>query len=340
MSDRQHIVILYLVQAHRDIDQIAALVRQISDGKNFSVINLDPCLAGQREEIARQLSLHGCNRVAVRVGVPVNWGGVSQIYALLESVAFCLSLPDEWQFLINLSADSVALVPQEQIREFYSARRREGQRIHLHYFGTSTPVSEFVIEAWGRENFELSFEATNLYNRIPAEVSQKIRSMFQARTTSPLFRWKSRGSIHVADLFPERKLVIRPLFPTEAAYRKAAFQDRRVWGGRAWYTIERGALERMLGDPLFAETSHLLEHFFCPDELFIQTYLGLTGRFKAKEINRHNQRYRNGDSGKIHDGMIDELFSSRAFFARKISFRDCPRIMERLKCHPAAGNET
>lgn len=324
-------MILYLVQAHRDIDQIVALVRQLSDGTNFSVVNLDPCLAAQEAEIVQQLSLHGCKRATVRVGASVNWGGVSQIHALLDSVAFCLSLPENWQFFINLSADSVVLAPQEQIREFYSARRREGQTIHVSYFGMSTSVSEFVVEPWGSERFELSLEPVNLYGRIPAEVSPKIYPMFQTRTASPLFRWKARGSIHVTDLSPERKLIIRPLLPTEATYRKAIFENRRLWGGRAWYTIERSALERITADPLLAETVHILEHFFCPDELFLQTYLGLTSRFKAEEISRSNQRYRNGDSGKIHDGAIDDLFSSGAFFARKISFRDCPRIMERLK---------
>lgn len=324
-------VILYLIQAHRDVEQIVALVHQLSDGKNFCVVNLDPRLRPEKLLIERQLASQSCDRSVVRIGAPINWGGISQVYALLDAMAFALKIDAQWEYFINLSGDSIALAAQGEIRDFYSVAKRNGQYIHLAYFGRSTGVTEFSIVPDDGDTFEFELKPFDLYHRVPALVSPEIERLLQSRASSPLFHWKSRGSIHVVDLFPEKQLIIRPLLAIEAAHRKAAFDNRLLWGGRAWFSLERGAVERMLSDPVLAEVYTLLEHFFCPDELFLHTYLGFTNRFKAEEISRQNHWFRNGASGKIHDGMIEDLFARGEFFARKIDLRKCPLINERLK---------
>ncbi|HEY5049188.1 MAG TPA: beta-1,6-N-acetylglucosaminyltransferase [Rhizomicrobium sp.] len=324
-------MILYLVQAHRDVEQILAFLEHSSHRGCAYLLNLDPGMRDRAEDLRSQIAARKLESVTVRIGVPVAWGGISQVHAFLDALAFALTMDEPWDHLINLSADSIALAPQAGIESFYANALRNGQRVHLSYFGSGVRLSGFSLLDWGgAEGFDARAEMVDLYRRVPALVDSKVANLIGERSTSPLFRWRHRCGIHVTDLVLEKKLVMRSLLPLEAEYRIRSFGKRLLFGGRAWYTLARSAIEDMLSDPFLGEVVNMLEHFFCPDELFLQTYFMHGDRFKPKEIDRENQRFRRGDAVAIRDEMAEELFASGAFFARKVVLRNCPSLRSTL----------
>lgn len=324
-------MIVYLIQAHKNLEQLIVLVAQLSGRNNICLLNLDPRLRSEAGALERTLSLRGLPNIIVRTGAPISWGGISQVYALLDSMAFALSIDARWDFLVNLSGDSLALESQDVIGSFYRSALNDGKQAHLSFFGPGIRVSDFAVLPWGNaDSFTIEYTAQKLYGRIEASIQREFLPMFADRIASPLFRWRNRCSLHVTDLVGERKLVIRALTPYEAEYRKTCFQEQRLFGGRAWFTLPRATVETMLGDSFMSEIVHRLEHFFCPDELFLQTYFKHSRRFAPEQISPENQRFRRGDIVKIQDSMLDELFASGTFFARKIDTHKCPLIRDRM----------
>ena len=201
-------MILYLIQAHRDVEQVMDLLENISRRNNACLLNLDPCLKDRPREINAQVAAREFANVFVRIGTPIAWGGISQVHAFLDAISFALSLDVSWDFLVNLSADSIALAPQPDIEAFYRQARRSGQRVHLSFFGPGVALSGFELLPWGQASgFDIDGEDIQLYRRVPVLIDREVRKLLDDRSTNPLFRWRRRCAVHVSDLILEKKLV-------------------------------------------------------------------------------------------------------------------------------------
>lgn len=325
-------MILYIVQAHRDVEQIVSSTTLNYARSNLYLVNLDPCLAGEAGALRSRFTALGLESVHVRVGLPVAWGGISQVHALLDALQFALSLDARWDFIVNLSSDSLLLAPHTAIEEYYSQALARGVRAHIGFFGEGVKFLEFPTLPWGEALAEASpLEPIFLYGKVSALIDSELRILLDDRSTNPLFRWRARASVHVTDMAFKKKLITRRLFPWEARRRSKELRTRLLHGGRAWYTLARSAVEDMFGDTLLDDILHQLENYLCPDELFLQTYLMHSSRFAPEQINHNNQRFRRGDAVNITDAMADEVFSSGAYFARKVNLASCARIAERAR---------
>ncbi|HEX4160456.1 MAG TPA: beta-1,6-N-acetylglucosaminyltransferase [Rhizomicrobium sp.] len=335
-------MIFYAIQAHDDVQQLVMLVESIFNESDSYLINLDPNFADQAAAISRSLADKNINNVIVRIGSHLNWGGISQVHATLDVMQYAVSSDIPWRLFINLSGDTLPLVQQSVIHEFYARGLRDGFRAYVSFFGNGAgwkPSNFAMIRLGGERGFACRGKSLRFYGKVPALMEEEARKLCASRETNPIFRTRLRGSLHVSDPMIEKKLIIRRLLPYEAEFRTRALGNRVLYAGRSWYTLERSVIEGLLSDPLTGELVHYLEHFLCPDELFLQTYLMNSNRLAVEKIARDNQWFSRGDSATISDTMEEELFSSGTFYARKVKFTNCPRIYGRVRKMLETGSD-
>jgi hypothetical protein len=79
------------------------------------------------------------------------------------------------------------------------------------------------------------------------------------------------------------------------------------------------------------EIVDMLQHYLCPDELFMQTLVRNSSRFRPDEIRSRNAHFRQGDPVWVTDDLADEILASGAFFARKVAFDRSPQLLDRVR---------
>ncbi|MFC0250851.1 beta-1,6-N-acetylglucosaminyltransferase [Massilia consociata] len=110
---------VFLIHAHKDVDQLNALVAQLHDPDFLVYVHLD------RKSTIDPAALHPAARV-VTPRVDVRWGGWSQVQATLGSVRQILAEQPAFDKVIFLSAQDFPLLPNALLkRELERVRNRE-----------------------------------------------------------------------------------------------------------------------------------------------------------------------------------------------------------------------
>ncbi|WP_374441012.1 beta-1,6-N-acetylglucosaminyltransferase [Stella sp.] len=324
-------MILYLIQVHHLPEQVDRLIRMLASPDDRFVVNIDPGSNFDPRSLLAAFEGSGI-RVHARYGTPVNWGGISQVYGWLDAFQFALNCADDWRFLVNLSGECLPLAPRQRIADYLQAQQAAGKRVHLSFFGEAASPTLHHLTRFGEDiPMDATCDDIRLYDRIPTLMQRAVAGVFADRSRNPVFNWNLRGSVHVTDLMMARRLVIRRLFPLEARLRTESVRSRPIRGGRAWYMLQRDAVSDILADPYTPELVAGLQNYLCPDELFLQTLVTHASCFRPEEIASDNRRFRHGDPVEIDDSMIGEVLDSDAFFARKVRYDRCPRILDHLR---------
>ncbi|MBQ5948642.1 beta-1,6-N-acetylglucosaminyltransferase [Massilia sp. ST3] len=109
----------FLIQAHKDMDQLNALVAQLADPDFLVYVHLD------RKCDLDPARLHPAARL-VRQRVEVRWGSFSQVEATLVSLRQILAEAPDFDKLVFLSAQDFPLLPNSLLkRELERVRERE-----------------------------------------------------------------------------------------------------------------------------------------------------------------------------------------------------------------------
>jgi hypothetical protein len=110
---------VFLICAHKDIDQLNALVGQLRDPDFLVYVHLD------RKSALQPAQLHPHAR-PIRERVAVRWGGVSQVEATLLSLRQILAEVPQFDKVILLSAQDFPLLPNDLLKaELERMRGRE-----------------------------------------------------------------------------------------------------------------------------------------------------------------------------------------------------------------------
>lgn len=110
---------VFLIQAHKDPGQLAALVEQLRDDDFLVYVNLDRKSAIDPAAIPPHARL-------VRRRIDVHWGGFSQVQAVLNALEQILAEVPDFDKLVFLSAQDFPLLSNARLkRELETLRGRE-----------------------------------------------------------------------------------------------------------------------------------------------------------------------------------------------------------------------
>lgn len=101
---------VFLIAAHKDIDQLNALIAQLADPDFLVYVHLD------RKSALDPARLHPHARL-VRTRIAVRWGGVSQVEATLASVRQILAEAPAFDKVIFLSGQDFPLLPNHLLKQ-------------------------------------------------------------------------------------------------------------------------------------------------------------------------------------------------------------------------------
>jgi hypothetical protein len=105
---------VFLIHAHKDIEQLNTLVKQLRDDDFLIYVNLD-----LKSEISPAW-VDPAARV-VRRRIDVRWGGISQVEATLHSLRQIVAEVPEFDKVIFLSAQDFPLLPNDRLKQELAA---------------------------------------------------------------------------------------------------------------------------------------------------------------------------------------------------------------------------
>lgn len=105
---------VFLIQAHKDIDQINALVGQLRDEDFVTFVNLDRKCALDPAGVDPSARL-------VRNRIDVHWGGFSQVQATLNSLREIMADVPAFDKVLFLSAQDFPLLPNPRLKQELAA---------------------------------------------------------------------------------------------------------------------------------------------------------------------------------------------------------------------------
>lgn len=101
---------VFLIHAHKDLDQLNALVEQLRDDDFLIYVNLD------RKCALDPAQVHPAARL-VQDRIAVRWGGFSQVQATLNSLRQVLAEVPEFDKVVFLSAQDFPLLPNTRLKQ-------------------------------------------------------------------------------------------------------------------------------------------------------------------------------------------------------------------------------
>lgn len=110
-------MIAYLILAHRYPDQFKRMFKSIYHPNNHYLIHIDkrsePYIHNEIQDFIRQYS-----NVRILESKNALWGGYSLVDAELRGIKELLSMNEDWEFFINLSAQDFPLQSQKDIQNY------------------------------------------------------------------------------------------------------------------------------------------------------------------------------------------------------------------------------
>jgi hypothetical protein len=105
---------VFLIQAHKDLEQLNALVQQLRDPDFLIYVNLD-----RKSAISPAWVDPGARLVKHRIDV--RWGGISQVEATLHSLRQIVAEVPDFDKVVFLSAQDFPLLPNERLKQEFEA---------------------------------------------------------------------------------------------------------------------------------------------------------------------------------------------------------------------------
>ncbi len=334
-------MLLYIIQVHQWPEQVRQLIELLDDGTTSYLINVDPAARVAFDDLPALLPERLRGRVTVRLGLPVTWGGISQVHAWLDAYSYAVDHMSGWSFVVILSGSCIPLVSQARVREFLEDQEAAGVRVHLGWWNWEARGDIFhSISIGQRDAADVTPVEIGLGGGQPALIEAGLKPVFDDHERSPIFHAHWRGAVHCTDLTIEKRLVIRRLLPFEVSARRHKMQALPSKGGWLWCILRRDAIEGILVDPILPDVLDMLTHFICPDELFLHTIIHNSAQFRHEPIGRQSSHFLQGLATDIGDGHVEELQRSGAFFARKVNYERSPRLLDYVRREVSSTRST
>jgi len=315
-------VILYIVQVHKDISQIIRLISLLDDEENSFLVNVDPSSYNDMKGMEIYFPAALRRRLHIRRGLPVTWGGFSQIVSWLDAYRYALECITEWNFVVLMSGACIPFASQTVIKTRILAENEKGIRVHHCNWGWKISHSDMRMLQYAHiSEKEFSYSRISLFDRVDAHIEKDLVNFVTDRDQSPVYHAHRRGDVFCNDQLHEKKLTIRSLLPHEVERRTYLMSRFPVSGGWMWSTFRKDALIDLMEDPNLHEITEMISTFICSDELFIPTILNSSSRISEDEISRCNFYFADGCPHDLTIDHLDQIRSSNALFGRKIDYR-------------------
>ena len=322
-------MILYIIQAHENPPQVLKLISLLDDGEDMFLVNVDAtAFAGFSAAAAAAMPASMRPRVIVRCGMPVTWGGFSQVLGWLDAYRFALRDAGDWEFAVLLSGACLPLRGPGRIRRHLAEGHRNGLRVHCCRWDwersaveAGPPVDE--AQDWGA----LGYERHSLLGRVDTDIRGDVFGFVTDVGTTPAYHQTSRGEIVCQDMLSEKRLVIRGLSPGEYRRRNALMSRFPVRGGWMWAAFERSAMIELLEDRNGDEILEMLSTFLCPDEMVLPTLLRSSATIREDEVADRNLHLDLGFPADLSADDLERIEAADALFCRKVDYAAQPALV-------------
>jgi hypothetical protein len=306
--------LLFLIQSHRDPDQIARLARVLRTGCPGSIILIShDCRA---QSLSRSL-WKGDSKIHVIPGR----GGRGDFNILDGYLAATRWLSDhkiDYDWITNLSGQDY---PVSSLADFSRELSQTSHDGFLQHFDVlKQDPQEMAPTVWppryGYEHYY--FQYTKLTDDLSLAARAALRIPRLAIEHLTELRIKTAYGLMIG------RPAKRPPFAAEF----------RCYAGSYWHTIRRRCVDYLLD---FCETrSPVVEYFrkvLIPDESFVQTVLANHQDFRFANDNRRYvdmRRSRRGHPKILTDIDIPQFAGRRYVFARKFEWKSGPTLFDKL----------
>jgi hypothetical protein len=298
--------VAYLIQSHRDPDQVLRLVRALRTGSPSSVVHVSHDERGERLDEA---ALSALGDVTVQYD-PGGYGDFTHVRRYLDAVASLRGSGRQVDWVVNLTGQDYPLRPVADIERDLAAADGDG---FLEYFDCLGPDSPWPVER------------------------ARSRYLFRHKRLMPL---TERRALRLRPLQALNR--VQPLVRVHVAYgltvglrRRSIFGPRlRLYGGSAYSSLRWPAALHLLET---AETDARLvdvfAHALSPEEAFTQTVLLNSGRFRLTDDARRYFDFRGTRLNHPKTLTAEDLpqaLASGADFGRKFDVRVDPTVLDEL----------
>jgi hypothetical protein len=289
----------YLVQSHRDPDQIARLVRTLRDESPDAIVHVS------HDFTSSPLDLAGMPGVVVRPAAG-GYGDFSHVRRYLDAVDDLAGAGLDW--IVNITGQDYPLRPLADAEADLAAGGADG---YLEYFPALDPARSTWPARRARTRY--LFRHRRLVPLSPA-AKRRLRPLQALNYVQPLFRLQVSYGL------------------TVGVRRRSPFGPGFVlYGGSAYHSLSWACVEYLrefcAGHP---EIVRYYEQTLSPVESIVQTILLNSGRFDLRDDCRRYFDFRGSTFNHpryLGVGDLPRALASGADFARKI---DDPAVLDAL----------
>jgi hypothetical protein len=305
--------ILYLIQTHKNPDQIYRLVKTIRKSSSSSVIVIS------HDSAAAPLDLAPLNGLP---GEPIQClyaksgrGDLSLVLAYLEALEWIYNQKIEFDWLVNLSGQCYPTQPLQHLHQFLTTTEYDGFLEHFELFVGDVPWSlqtsrdRYLYHYW-RSGIQL-----DQWQRATLKPLKMI-----INSTQPLIRMHWYND----------ELMLGRRVPDPFSHQLIGY------GGSYFHILSSQCVQFLYHFSNSDSGKQLIEFYkkaWVPVESVLQTVLINYGAFK---FCNHNKRYMNwtktsyGHPGIVTSENYGELTDENIFFARKFDIKLDSEILDRL----------
>lgn len=305
--------VCYLIQTHRDADQIARLVRVLGAASPQSLVVVahdDTGCALAAEDLPCAAERH-----LLSVRGPLRRGYLSMLAPYLQAVAWLREQRLQYDWLVYLSGQDYPTVALAQSEAALAAADRDG---FLRYWPALSGEGPWKRRRQGRNRYYFQYREATAW---PAALLRLVRAANGLQSL-----------VHV-------HLVYGPRVGLRA-WRTPFTADRPCYVGWQWTTLKRECAELVLDRVTHdRQLVAYYERTICPDESLVQTVLAHAGGLRLENDNlRYSDNLGSRDGRPRILGVADfaRLTSGAFHFARKFEPARDARILDLLDEHLTA----
>jgi hypothetical protein len=306
LQPRERTRVCYYMQTHKGPEQIARLVRIIKQGSPGSIVLIDHDVSGERLDPALFSDLSD----VYSIGTSGGYGDFSHIDRLLAAVDWLDDHGMQFDWLQNLTGQDYPLRPIADIEQAISAGGFDGYMQYAPVFPERTPADA----DWGAGpayrlctpfDSAMRFDYSHRRFGMPSELKQRLLRPFMV--VNYLQSW----------------FTISLAFSSAGWRRKTTiFNDDFILYGGSFFCALSASCLRYVRDYAVANPD-IVQYFRTmagPDELFFQTVLINSGKFRISPAGTHYVYFPGGKYN--HPKTLDEsdlpmMIGSGAHWARK-----------------------
>lgn len=308
--------IAFVLQTHKNLGQIAQLVRALATGSHpHSIVISHDGTDADRAYLAR---LPNVTKV---LAAPGGRGSFGLLDGLLSGLEWLETQPEGYDWVITLSGQDYPIRPITRLEQVLTATPHDG--MFYHFPVDAQPAGHF-------SHFWLP----------PGEV--RSRYFFKYRQLKPSASRMERAVLKIPRMLAAKTDRVRldTSYGLNLGWRADQHpfgDDFKLFGGSFWVVLKRRAVRELLR--FVDEKPAVVEYFrhvLNPDESLIPTVLGNCPALDLSTTELHYYDFRGSRHGHpkiIGEGDLDRALSFGCHFVRKIDATVTPGLLDRIDEH-------